>query len=331
MRTFCRLYPLWHTLDWSPLSWPSHGPIRGVKNPIVWLAAFGPRLPTAHEASVKNLRIIVSMALVCSACAVAQDVSTAGAGQVSASGASSPLRTTESPLRVDSLETAGATQPVSPDSGIPPTGVAVAAKPKPLLNVAILPFTGNSAVSTEELSAITSRFESELMAQGTFRVLERRNVDAILREQGFQQSGACNTSNCQVEVGQMLGVERIITGEVTRMEKLWSLSLRVVEVGSGAVSSSHVLDLKGKLETVLRGGCPEMAEIIAGKKQPTGSRTVLAETKTGVSPWVWVAGGGVLVGGGLAAAMLLTQDNGRSPAAESVGPRDISVTLETGL
>lgn len=210
------------------------------------------------------------------------------------------------------------------------TLAAPGATPKRMLNVAVLPFTGNSAVNAEELNAITSRFESELMAQGTFRVLERRNVDAILREQGFQQSGACNTSDCQVEVGQMLGVERIVTGEVTRMEKLWSLNLRMVDVGTGAVASSHVLDIKGKLETVLRGGCPEMAEIIAGKKQPGNSRTVLAEEKKGISPWVWVAGGTVLVGGGVAAALLLTQDDGGGATAESAPPRDITVTLETG-
>ena len=198
-----------------------------------------------------------------------------------------------------------------------------------MLNVAVLPFTGSSALKPDELSAITSRFESELMALRTFRVLERRNVDAILREQGFQQSGACNTSDCQVEVGQMLGVERIVSGEVTRMEKLWSLNVRMVDVGTGAMVSGHVLDIKGNFETVLRGGCPEMAEIIAGKKQPGDSRTVLAEEGKGSSPWIWVAGGTILLGGGVAAALLLAQDGGGG-ASESVAPRDVNVILETG-
>jgi len=234
------------------------------------------------------------------------------------------------PLVPTPVPVAAAPKPVAPGSPGPAVQTSSSPAAKRMLNVAVLPFTGNSDVKPDELAAITSRFESELMSQGTFRVLERRNVDAILREQGFQQSGMCNTSDCQVEVGQMLGVERIITGEVTRMDKLWSLTLRMVDVGTGAVAASHVLDIKGKLETVLRGGCPEMAEIIAGKKQPTGTRTVLAEEKTGVSPWVWVASGTVLVGGGVAAALLLTQDNGSSSGSTPVPPRDINLTLETG-
>ncbi len=237
---------------------------------------------------------------------------------------------------------ADAHQALGADSAKPPVNLVlpgattpVPAAPTPtqvghrLLNVAVLPFTGNSAVEKEELAAITSRFESELMATGMFRVLERRNVDAILREQGFQQSGACNTNDCQVEVGQLLGVERIVTGDVTRLDKLWSLTSRMVDVGTGAVAGSHVLDIKGKLETVLRGGCPEMAEILSGKKKPTSSRTVLTEEKTGVNPWVWVAGGTVVAGSAVAAVLLLTQNDGNgTPAAAP--PRRVDLTLETG-
>jgi len=183
-----------------------------------------------------------------------------------------------------------------------------------LVNIAVLPFSGNSAMSENDLGAIAGRFESEMMRTGVFRVLERRNVDAILREQGFQQSGACNTSECQVEVGQMLGVERIVTGEVSHMGKLWSLSVRMVDVGSGTVIKIHVLDIKGSLETVLRGGCPEMADILAGKTTPSDTRTVLAEEND--RTWVWILAGAVVAGGGAALTVaLLNQDGGSTTAA----------------
>lgn len=193
--------------------------------------------------------------------------------------------------------------------------------------VAVLRFTGSEGVSTEALGALTSRFETELMSTGGFRVVERRNVDAILREQGFQQSGACTTSDCQVEVGQLLGVERIVTGEVAKLGRLWSLSLRMVDVGSGSIVASHVLDIKGSLETVLRGGCPEMAEILAGKKRPVSSRTMLAEDKEGLPLWVWVSVGTAVAGGVAATALLLGSEEG---ATTEPAPREITVTLETG-
>lgn len=190
-------------------------------------------------------------------------------------------------------------------------------------NLAVLSLSGNSGVSAEDLQAVTSRLESELMRTGAFRVLERRNIDAILREQGFQQSGACNTSECQVEVGQILGVERIASGEITRMGKLWSLTVREVDVGTSALIVSHVLDIEGSLETVLRGGCPMMADILSGKTRPTESRTILQEKRS--MPWLWIAGGAVIASGGIAAAILLSRDD-QSSAPQATPQREVKIS-----
>lgn len=189
-------------------------------------------------------------------------------------------------------------------------------------NLAVMPLSGNSGVSAEDLRAVTSRLESELMRTGMFRVLERRNIDAILREQGFQQSGACNTSDCQVEVGQLLGVERIVSGELTHMGKLWSLTIRQVDVGTGALVVSHVLDIEGSLATVLRGGCPQMADIVSGRSKPVESRTVLQEKSA--TPWLWIAGGATILTGGVIAALVLTRnDESTTPPTPQ---RNVSIT-----
>jgi len=178
-------------------------------------------------------------------------------------------------------------------------------------NVAVLDISGSFKDFTrEDLSAIASRFETELQKTGKVQVLERRNMDLILQEQGFQQSGACNTSECQVEVGQLLGVDRIITGSITKVDKLYTLNMKMVDVGSGQNQMSHALDIRGSLEDVLRGGCYEMAQIFAGLKQPEDSHTVL--TAEGSSVWPWIAGGVGLVAAGVATYVILTQGGSES-------------------
>lgn len=184
--------------------------------------------------------------------------------------------------------------------------------------VAIMDFTGSFRQFTkDDLSAITSRFETELMKTGQFQVLERRNIDAILQEQGFQQTGACNTSECQVQVGQLLGVESFIAGEVSQVGKVISLNLKMVDVGSGANQKSHALDIEGDLQTVLSGGCYEMAQIFAGLKQPAAERTVLTAQKS--SPWPWILGGAALVTTGVVTYILLTQDQGAEDRTVDTG------------
>ena len=193
-------------------------------------------------------------------------------------------------------------------------GLAFAQAPasqRALPNVAVLDITGNyKDFSREDLSAIAGRFETELSKTGKIQVLERRNMDLILQEQGFQQSGACNTSECQVQVGQLLGVDRIITGSLTKVDKLYTLNLKMVDVGSGQNTLSHALDIRGSLEDVMRGGCFEMAQIFAGLKKPTDSHTVLTAEKGSV--WPWIVGGVAVVAGATVAVVVLTQDDNSS-------------------
>jgi len=174
------------------------------------------------------------------------------------------------------------------------------------LNVAVLEISGNfKDFSREDLFAVSARFETELQKTEKVKVLERRNMDMILQEQGFQQTGACNTSECQVQIGQLLGVDRIITGSLTRVGKLYTLNLKMVNVESGANEMSHALDIRGSLEDVLRGGCFEMAQIFSGMQKPQNSHTVLTAEKA--SLWPWIVGGVSLLGAGVLSYVLIFQ------------------------
>jgi len=178
--------------------------------------------------------------------------------------------------------------------------------------VAVLEFTSpGNVVPAADLQAITSRFESEIIASDSFRVVERRNIGKILREQGFQQSGACENAECQVEVGQLLGVQSLLTGEVGLIDGAWSLAVKRTDVGTGQTVFSHVIDIKGSKVDVLRGGVTRMARIATGQEMPEKERTVLVADKP---IWPWIVGGTALVGGGVAAAVLLT-GNSTAPAA----------------
>ena len=218
----------------------------------------------------------------------------------------------------------------APNSTTPSSPVSVAPKSslKRIPQVTVLAFTGEG-IAAKDLSAVTNRFESELLATDSFKMVERRNVDKILREQGFQQSGACNNSECSVEIGQLLSVQGIFTGELAKVGKTWSLSVKKTDVGSGQTEFSHVLDIQGSLEDVLRGGCAEMALIASGKKKPENNHTVLVAKRNSV--WPWVLGGTVVVGSAAAVAVvLLSQDKSQDKSeAPTTGSHDVTLTFDT--
>lgn len=215
-----------------------------------------------------------------------------------------------------SRDTAGSLASSPQSAPLPPAAAPTVKHPtsRRSSTAAILPFTGN--LPAADLSAITSRFEGEMVAQDSFWILERRRMDQILKEQGFQQSGACDSSNCQVEVGQLLGVQKLFLGEVSRVGGLLTLTVRRVDVGTGRSETSHSLDIRGNVEDVLRLACREMALIASGVKSPDGDRSVLVAEKKNTL-WPWLVGGAVVVGGGVTAAVLLSQGKSSSSASTS--------------
>lgn len=196
---------------------------------------------------------------------------------------------------------------------------------KRLPHVAVLSFTGEG-IAAKDLNAVTNRFESELLASDSFKVVERRNIDKILKEQGLQMSGACDNSECSVEIGQILSVDGIYTGELAQTGKIWSLSIKRTEVGTSQTTFSHVLDIQGSLEDVLRGGCPEMARFASGRKKPENNRTVLVAKKASV--WPWVIGGTAAAGGVAAAILLLTKEESTPDVPTTI--RTVDLTFDTG-
>lgn len=189
----------------------------------------------------------------------------------------------------------------SSNSVIEATSSSIPSKPKRrIINVAVLDITGSSQdFKADDLIAIASRFETELTKTGKVLVLERRNMDLILQEQGFQQSGACNSSECQVQMGELLGVDRIINGSISKVDKLYTLNLKMIDVESGKNILSHAIDIRGSMEDVLRGGCYELAQIFSGLKQPTNDHTVLTAEKRSLWPWIVGGVGIAAIGGGV--------------------------------
>lgn len=104
-----------------------------------------------------------------------------------------------------------------------------------------------------ESSTITNRLYSELFKSRQFVILERQKMEEILKEQGFQQTG-CTTNECLVEMGKLLNVRLMVGGSVTKVNRLHSIDLRIIDVQSGEVVSVSTEDVMGSIEDVLLTG-----------------------------------------------------------------------------
>ena len=118
--------------------------------------------------------------------------------------------------------------------------------------IAVVDFTGNN-VSEGDCRALTDRLRTELFNTKYFKVIEREMMEQILVEQGFQQSG-CTTNECMVEVGKLIGVEKIIGGSISQIGNIFSISSRIVNVETGEIENTAVFDHTGNIGLLLTEG-----------------------------------------------------------------------------
>ena len=128
-------------------------------------------------------------------------------------------------------------------------GQAPEAVKKP--NYAVVNLKAGSGVSDGECELISDRIRTELFKTSKVNVMERAQMQEILKEQGFQKSGACTDDACMVELGQMLGVQTLVIGSLGKLGSMFMINIRGIDVQTAQVVKVVSVDIKGGIEEVV--------------------------------------------------------------------------------
>jgi TolB-like protein len=108
-------------------------------------------------------------------------------------------------------------------------------------------------ISKVEASVLTDRLRSELVNAGEYVVVDRKNMEQILKEHRFQLSG-CTSNQCAIEVGKILGVQHMLTGSIGKLGEIYTVQLQILDVESSEIVQSATYDQEGDLELLLQEG-----------------------------------------------------------------------------
>jgi len=161
--------------------------------------------------------------------------------------------------------------------------------------IAVLELMGQG-ISQAGAQTLTERLRSRLVNTKAFHVLEREQMDEVLKEQGFQQSG-CVSDECLVEIGRLVGVEQMVGGSIGKIGQTYTLDLRIIDVSSGRIVKTVSHDYRGDADGLLEV-LETAAREIAGEK---------VQKDDGGMAWYYWLGAGLLLAGG--AALLLGGDS----------------------
>jgi TolB-like protein len=180
---------------------------------------------------------------------------------------------------------------------------------KPSIAVNDLIAKGVNATDAEILS---ERIRVALVNSHAFRVMERGQMAEILKEQGFQKSGACNDKSCIVEVGQLLGVQRILAGTIGKIGTTYEINVSLIDVATGEMLFATTEDCRCNIDEVLQTSTSNIVNKIVHE---TGSSSDTVSTRgnsTSHSPvplktvrhkitplWAKIATAAIAVGAGI--------------------------------
>ena len=110
-------------------------------------------------------------------------------------------------------------------------------------SVAVLDFAANG-LPEYEVETLVERLRSELPNTGAVRLVDRKMLENILKEQGLQQSG-CTTDECSAQIGELLGAEYMISGSIGKLGDSFTVDMKMVSVTTGAAEKAKSLTFDG--------------------------------------------------------------------------------------
>lgn len=155
---------------------------------------------------------------------------------------------------------------------------------------AVLDFRALTMMKQEEVITLTNKFRASLGETGRFTLLERTDMEAILKEQDFSLSDLCNTAECAVQVGQLLAAEKIVVGDLGKVGTSYTVTVRIIDVSSGKVERTASQEYQGPSEGLIQT-CDVLAQKLSGRYRRRNS--------------LWYVLGGAAIAGGTAAAVLM--------------------------
>ena len=117
--------------------------------------------------------------------------------------------------------------------------------------VAVAQFAIHGGVSPDEGTLLTETLRSSLVGTEYFRVVSRNDMETILQEQHFQRTDSCDDTQCLVEMGKILAVQRIVGATVGKVGSTFALSIRLVDVETGEIQYTVDDTLKAEPDALI--------------------------------------------------------------------------------
>ncbi len=123
---------------------------------------------------------------------------------------------------------------------------AAAAQPK----VAVLDADLQKGIDRSAAAAVAEKLTGRLVLSGRFVVLDRINVEQVLREREFQLSGLVSDTEIS-EAGKYLGADFVVAIRVQRIDRTYLVTAKMIAVDTGIIARQVSAEGEGRASILL--------------------------------------------------------------------------------
>jgi len=106
-------------------------------------------------------------------------------------------------------------------------------------------------ISQSLATSLQEHLESNLLNYEQYDVMSRNDIDLILKESRFMQTGIASEEESAIAAGHILGVDKIITGTISLVGSTYNIVLKMIDVGTAKLESSVNQKSTGNADTLL--------------------------------------------------------------------------------
>ncbi len=144
--------------------------------------------------------------------------------------------------------------------------------------LAVLDLTGKN-VSKNEASIITGFIQESLFKKSKYKLVERTQVEKILKEQSFQ-ADVCDIT-CAVKIGKQLAANKVLIGTVGLLGNVYTIQLKIIDIESNEIEKIESIRAKCDI-----GELPDYIEELVQKMMGSIIAQKVKEVKTEIKPEV---------------------------------------------
>jgi TolB-like protein len=119
-----------------------------------------------------------------------------------------------------------------------------------LAKIAVLNLTatGVEPTLTDNLSEVLI---NEVSALGRYQVIGKSDISAMLGFEAQKQLLSCEQDACVAEIGGALGVEKVVVGNVGKLDDVYLLNLKLIDMTSAQVQARASEEVEGKSKELI--------------------------------------------------------------------------------